>query len=759
MKLATRSSAKWVAVLAIAAAVRLVPWSHAPPGSPAMNPFDGDCHYHRLRAELIAADFPHAAGRDPDLGGGGIDILWPPLFDELMASAALVLGGGEASRRDVAYVAAWTPVVIGVATVPLVGWLAGILMGPEVAFGAALLAALSTPHATFSLLGRSDHHVLELLLSLGILIAYAGGLGAAGARRRSVAVLGMGVAIALSFWNWPGSALNLVFIAGFVAVWHVLAPCEDVRGSAPAAMLAAGCGAGAVLFAASLALLGPPGALARMTIVGITGLHVVVTAGAAAFGGVLFLAWRKKRDATPWRRISEVIVAGGLPLAAAAAAPDVRGGLWLGLLALLRGNQWYASIGEFSPMFLGGQDSLREEVAQALAWYGLMPLAAVAGVVALHRRWRGGAERRPELLLLVTWGATSFGLALGQYRFGLYAAAPLAIWGWVGIRFARERWVPRLCRAFIFDFAVAIVLLAPVGSLAKAHLLAEPKVTPAPLLAWLGEQTDATAARTVYARWTWGHHVRALARRPAVANPFGTDGGVIAFEESLRTFLSTDDAEFLRVLGTHRAGYLLNENPRGDVLYQGALPSVAPAIADVRYDWRTGLSMTETERYRELVSYRLYAHDGSSTDGSPALGSFRLLRETEPEDRTKSDRPAYSLFGVIPGARLRLSGTSPGAQITAITRVRTNTGREFRWQTTVLADERGNAEFRVPYATGENGSSVAAPLELSAGEGTRIIHVPEAAVLTGENIDIALRLPAPPVADSRARGDGFDAVP
>ena len=86
----------------------------------------------------------------------------------------------------------------------------------------------------------------------------------------------------------------------------------------------------------------------------------------------------------------------------------------------------------------------------------------------------------------------------------------------MGIRFARERWVPRLCRAFVFDLAVTIVLLAPVGSLAKAHLLAEPKVTPAPLLAWLGQQTDAAAARTVYARWTWGHHVRALARRPAL---------------------------------------------------------------------------------------------------------------------------------------------------------------------------------------------------------------------------------------------------
>ncbi len=740
MGIAPKRRTKWAAVLAIAAAVRVVSWPHAPPGSPTVNPFDGDCHYHRLRAEQIATDFPRAPGRDPHLGGGGIDIVWPPLFDEVMASAALALGGGEASRRNVAYAAAWTPVVIGVATVPLVAWLAGILLGAEVSLGSALLAAISTPHAMFSLLGRSDHHVLELFLTIAILIAYAKGLAAAGAWARSAAAVAMGGAIALSFWNWPGSALNLLFLVGFASAWHVLAPRDDSRANAPAAMLAAGCGVGAVVFGTSVALLGPAGALARMSIVGITGLHVVVTSGAAAFAVLLLLARRIQPDAPAWRRILEVLVAGITPVAAAAISPGIRDGISRGLLALLRGNRWYASIGEFAPIFFGGHEPLHREMAEALAWYGLVPLAAVAGGVALRRRWRDGGSHCPELLLLVTWGAISFGLALAQYRFALYAAVPLAIWAWTGVRFARERWVPRLCRGFVLDTAVVIILLSPVGSLAKAHLLVDAKVSPGPLLGWLGGEADPTAARTVYARWTWGHHVRALARRPAVANPFGTEGDASAFEESLRLFLTTDEKAFVRVLAAHRAGYLLNEDPRVDVLYQGVLPSGAAAIAEVRYNWRTGLTMTETDRYRKLVSYRLYAHDGTTTDGSPGLGSFRLLRETEPADRTKSDRPAYALFGVVAGARLAVTGACPEGEVTGSTVIRTNTGREFTWRTKAWADAGGVAMLRVPYVTGSNGSCVADLFEVSACASRRTVVVTEEAVTSGGTI--AAPLPA-----------------
>jgi asparagine N-glycosylation enzyme membrane subunit Stt3 len=437
------------------------------------------------------------------------------------------------------------------------------------------------------------------------------------------------------------------------------------------------------------------------------------------------------------RRAVEVLLAGLLPVALAMLHPGLRDGIWHGLLALVRGDRWYSSIGEFRPLILGGREPVGTEIEEALAWYGLVPLVAAFGASVLHVRFRQAEERGAQSLLLLTWGATSFALALFQRRFCLYASAPLAIMAWTGVESARQRWVPGRCRPFILNGTVAVVLLGPVLSLAQAVLLKPAEVSPGPMLAWLAGQGDATPARAVYTRWSWGHHARALARRPALANPFGIEGGARVFEESLRTFLSLDEDEFLRVLERNHAGYLLNEDPHGELVYQDVRAPGTPALAQVRTGWRRGLEVVETEHSRRRIAYRLYSGDGSSTGELPALGSFRLLRETEPIDRKQSTRPGYALFGVVPGARLAVSGACPGEEIAATTVVRTNTGREFTWRATAWVGSSGTAVLRVPYATGRNGSSVARRFEIAACGETRLVNVPEIAVVAGAPVAVA----------------------
>lgn len=736
----------WIAVLVVALALRLVGWERVDPTEPATNPFDGDCQYHRLRAEQIASRQPQFYWKDPQLGDGGVDIPWPPLFDEVIASAATLASAGSATPEGVARAAAWTPVVLGVATVPLVGWLAGILVGPELALGAALLLALSAPHAFYSTLGRSDQHVLELLLTVTILVAYARGLAARNIAAWWTAALALGIAIALAFWNWQGSALNLIFLSAFVSVWHVLTPRDVTRGSRPAAVLVGGCGVGTVVLVGTILSFAPAGALARGTISGITGLHVLLTAGTGLFAMALWGARRMKPVAAPGRRLGEVLAAAAATLGAAALVPAVRDGISHGLLALLNGNRWYASIAEFQPMLFGGNQPVSQELIVALAQYALAPVLAVAGAAGLRDRWRKGDERtRPAVLLLAIWGAMAFALTLARNRFGLYAAPPLAIWCWVGIRHAQARWVPGLSRGALGSaFAATAIAAAVAGPLIQyvRNVRAPAAVSAGPLLAWTRERPDPTGAPTVYARWGWGHHVRALARRPAVANPFGTEGGARGFEESLRVFLSTEEAEVERVLRERRAGYLLAEDPRADVMsYQDVLPP-GERVAEVSSSWRTGRTLVENDRYRTLVAYRLHFHDGSSAEGFPALGGFRLLRETVPADPDKSVRPAFGLFGFVPGARLAVTGVSPWEEITATTKVRANTGREFTWRTTARAGASGDTVLRVPYATGENGSSVAGPFEVTAGAVKRIVAVPEDRVVSGQTIAVAFPAPA-----------------
>lgn len=733
---------RWAAVLLLAAALRLVSWSSLDPEDPASTIGDGDSLYHRFRAQQIAGDFPYVPWRDPLLGDGGIEVPWPPLFDVIVAGAA-VLTYGEPTPTEVARAANWIPLAIGVATVPLVGWLAGILVGPELAMGAALLFALSVPHAFYSLLGRSDQHVLELFLTLAMLIAYARGIGARAGRERWAMALVLGAAVALSFWNWLGSALNLLFLAAFVSAWHVLAPRDAPRATAPAALLAAGCLFGALVLAATLVLFGPAGALLRTSVLGVTGLHVLLVAGTGVVAAGLWWARTVRPDAPAWGRLAELLLVALAPVIASSLVPGALDGIWRGLTALFRANAWYASIGEFQPLLFGGQEPLRGELANALLWYGLAPFLAFAGAAALRDRWRAVTSVRPEVLLLGVWGAVSFVLAVFRYRFALYAGPPLAIWSWLGIRFAQERWFPGLARggigkAFIVT-AIAAATAAPTVAFVKTFAFAVPRPSPAPLLLWLRDRVDTAEARAVYARWDQGHHVRVLSGRPAVANPFGTEGGETGFYESLRVFLSTGEPEVEDVLRRRRAGYLLSEDPRRDVLaYQDLLPPGSPRVAKVSSSWRRGRTLVETERYRELVSYRLHEHDGSAAEGVPALGGFRLLKETAPTDPVRSGRPAYALFGFVKGARLSVRGGAPGCPITAELPVRTNTGRAFTWRTNGTVDSRGSAVLRIPYATGANGESVAGSVLISACEKARWIEIPEGAVVSGGALPVDL---------------------
>lgn len=704
---------RWSAVLMLALALRLVSWSRVTSDDPSVGYLDGDSLYHAFRAEQIAGDFPHVPWTDPLLGDGGIEVPWPPLFDVIIAGAALVAYGAPTSV-EVARVAAWTPVLIGVATVPLVGLLGGLVAGPELALGAALLFALSVPHAFYSVLGRSDQHVLELLLTVAILTSFVAALGARTARKRGVMVGLLGAMIALSFWNWLGSALNLLFLSAFVAVWHVFTPRESSRGAMPPpAALAAACLVGAVVLAGTLTLFGPEGALWKVSVLGATGLHVLLIAWTGLAASGLCLARRLRPHASASGRAVEVAVVSVAPLVAVAAVPGAIDGISHGLIALLSANRWYASISEFKPLLFGGYEPPVRELANAFLWYGLGPVLAVAGGAALRDRWRRAPSTRMETLLLATWGACSFLLAVARYRFALYAAPALAIWSWLGIRYVLEHRLQGLSQGrFGAAFVTAVVMATaagPVVGFVRNHAFEPQRLGPGPLLTWLRERPDPTGAPTVYAQWDHGHHVRVLARRPAVANPFGLEGGADGFEESQRVFRSSVEQEVEQVLGVRRAGYFLTEDARSD---------------------------DDT-----LVSVRLHEHDGSEVGSLPALGGFRVLRETLPADAARSSRPAYALFGVVPGARLRIVGASPGVTVTALTEVRTNTGRLFLWRTSGRADESGSVTLRVPYATGLNGSSVAGTYRVYSGVWTRVVGVREEWVLTGAARTVALGEP------------------
>ena len=74
-------------VLAVALAVRLVPWPQVFTAGGVALMADGDTYYHALRAERLARDWPHVPWTDPGMNFPlGAAIPWPPLLDQVVAT-------------------------------------------------------------------------------------------------------------------------------------------------------------------------------------------------------------------------------------------------------------------------------------------------------------------------------------------------------------------------------------------------------------------------------------------------------------------------------------------------------------------------------------------------------------------------------------------------------------------------------------------------------------------------------------------------
>ena len=735
-----------VVVALVALALRLLPWPQVftPEGVVLMA--DGDTYYHALRAERIAQDWPHVPWFDKGMNHpAGAAIPWPPLLDQVIATAAVATG--PPTSEHVAGVAAVVPVIAGVLLVLVTAALGAMLLGGATWWDAALLVALLPAAVRQSFVGRPDHHVVEALLSALAYLAYLGGLR--DGRRIWTWTLALGAAVALAFWNWSGSALYLLVLAVHVGVVHWMVPAGDPRPGRAAALAAAGAGAGAAMLAASLALWGPPGALSSGSLTPITGLSVALCAATAAGAGVVWAARRWAPSLPVSGRATSLVVAAALPVLIVLALPaGMRRGVEHGLTALGAATAWYESIGEFWPLLGSGRQPLSFELQIAAIAYGLTPLLVPVAAWLLVRAWRADPARRPELAFLAVWAGATIGIALLRRRFEGYAVVPFAILAAWGVRelvaHARLRWrsAPRWLP---IAWPLALVVLAapglPVvatGAVAEAPAQSGERF---PLYRYLRTLPGAPGREGVLASWSDGHEIQWLARKPVAATPFGTDIDPSSLADEASFHLESDPDAAEELLRRRAIGWVLVQNPARPV---ATLRPFAPGRPEMAIEERSadgGTSYAFHPEFFDLVGSRLWFFDGNSRSGGvPGLGGFRLLAESQTPNHVLGFRPqAHKLFQVVPGARLTVRGLDPGAGVSAAVPVRTNVGREFVWETRAAADASGTVTLRVPFATGPNGASVAGRYAvLAEGKGRGDVVVTEAQVMAGATVDVAL---------------------
>jgi asparagine N-glycosylation enzyme membrane subunit Stt3 len=730
----------------LALAIRLRPWAAAFTPGGVTYLVDTDPHYHVLRATRIVQEFPRVPLLDPRMNFPvGAKIIWPPLFDYLIALPAMV-GGGSPSA--IALVAALLSPLLGAVTVVLVMALAQVAAGRRAGILAGLLLAACPEHLTITVVGRPDQHSAELLLHAWVMLAFACGLKREGGRGWG-APAALGAGLALGFWNWQGSAVNLLPLAVFAAGWHVLAPEGSSRRASRT--LALGAAAGALLLILSLALV-MPGELRLLEGRGVTGFHVLLLAALAVFSGLLGEAARRWPGASWAGRMAQAAIAALVPGLALLALGGA--GFRTNLTALGATNRWYQTINEFWPLFVGGPSAASREIPYILATYGLLLFSMPFAAIALVRRWRRDPASRALLGFLLTWGMLLLGLTLYRRRLGQYAVVPMVIWIAIALddlgtwmdRFADR--IPHAVRAAA-PFVLAALLVAPgFSTLAATPPAPDPRGEVRAALQWLRGRPVRPGREGVLSEWKNGHLVQFVSGRPTLTSPFGVDGGEGAMEDAARFFLARDEASAVDVLSRRRIGYLLLSHPGNEVYVLSGFTDVPEPQPVAAFG---GGSRAEVQEIRPaffgLVPARLYFADGSTAGPYASLGAFRLVLEGPPSGREPLNEKKIKLFEVVPGASISVRGAAPGEAVSASVLVATNQDRRFEWTGRALADRDGNASLRVPYASGPNGLVHAGPYRVGSAGRSAVVEVGEADVMTGRRIEVSLA--PPPRASSR----------
>ncbi|RXK49104.1 oligosaccharyl transferase, archaeosortase A system-associated [Halorientalis pallida] len=426
-----------VALLGFMLWVRVQNWSNFVRGGEVF--FQGnDAWYHYRQTQYVVHNWPQTMPFDPwtYFPYGTSSGQFGTLFDQLIATVALVVGLGNPSDQTVAMAVLIAPAVFG-ALVAIPVYFAGKRLGGR--FGglvSVLILALSSgSFLNRSIVGFSDHHVAEALLQMTAVVAIMVAVSVAeeempvwellvnrewdALRRPTGWATLAGVAMALYIWVWP-PAILLVGIFGIFLV--VQLNVDYLRGRSPEHI--AFVGAVALVVTGLLSFV--PLSTFELTAVDFTFIQPLLAFAVAA--GAVFMAWlaRQVDDADVDRWAYPAAVFGAIAAVAVLAAvvvPDVFGYIVKNTQRFigLSGGAQAGTIGEAQRLPLG------DLLPQLFGSYGLAWFGAFAGLVVMLVGHVRGTERRAETIFVMIWTVMMLLATLTQIRFGYYLTLPVAV--------------------------------------------------------------------------------------------------------------------------------------------------------------------------------------------------------------------------------------------------------------------------------------------------------------------------------------------
>jgi len=529
-----------------------------------------DPWYHLRQVSYTVSKWPSTMPFDPwtEFPTGTFVGQFGTIFDQLIATAALVIGLGNPSDELIRLVTLFSPVVFGAAIIVPTYYLGKRMGGRLGGVIAALVLALSAGELLQrSLVGFADHQVAEVLFQttavLGILIAvrvaqdekpvyelFVDRDWEALRRPLGWATLA-GAGLGLYLWAWPPAILLIGILGVYVTIQL---PVAYLRGESPEHVGIA---------TATIFLVAGVLSLLSITSFDLNMVQLSLAQPGLAFAGVawsLGLAWLARewdrRELETWQYPATVF--GGLAVGTVLLAvllPDLFGYFIDQLLRFVgftvNPTASASTVGEVQPL---------TSIDPLWQWLGAAPFVAVAGVgIAIAHQYLSD-DLKPELLFVALWFVFMVAATFTQQRFAYYLTVPTAT-----LTALVVSWLFRYLRSVSDSSDLETYQVLTVLSVVVAVVLPMVVVYPTALdtseqngpggvagwessLDWMSENTPAvgnyggagnadeldfygTYERTddyeypdgaygVMSWWDYGHWITQEAERIPVANPF-----------------------------------------------------------------------------------------------------------------------------------------------------------------------------------------------------------------------------------------------
>jgi len=690
-----------------------------------------DSFYHMRRIAYTLNDFPHTLWFDSYLNyPHGMEITWPPFFDLFVAGISL-LQGAE-TQQSVEIIGSILPPILGSFTILALYFLAKELFGVQVALLSAFMLAINPTHIGRTHFGWTDHHVLEVLLFVGIVLFLV--LALSKQENQHLFAILAGLLMATLAYTWFGAPAYLGFILIYAFLQISLDLREGVSSKETVSLLA-------ISLCVSLLLMLP---FWNRTWLKISALSVIIILAAVTFLYILSIIFLSNKIA--WPAFPLTVLLAGYGFLTMISMFDQTASIY----ALFRSGMSYffgghlsGMVSEAAPLYMKLDLISISSLNLALALIGLCMLFSHVKNV------KNSDLQRCQLVFLV-WSLLSLVLVFAQVRF-LYlfstvmavSASFLFFWA-VNIASKNVQFKNRSSKPLmaVLMTVILLIIVAPLAVKAVIVIQERPEISGDwdEALLWLENNTPATSnfenphqvpEYSIMSWWDYGNWIVYRAHRPVVANNFQAGA-----KDAARFFLSESEDEALEILNTRRSRYVITD---ADMLCDKASSIVLWIDEDPSgYVQITGdqnlVTFERSKKFMETVLARCHLFDCSGME------HFRLIYESPSTTGLKFPTNQVKIFERVSGAKI--VGTVPYDQsIGVVLNMSTNQGRSFQYFSYCQPND-GHYEMTVPYSTEASygthsvGAYLVGPLERASGGVAKVVEVSEEDVLRGNVIEV-----------------------